>query len=428
MNLSDIDHELIWHPYTPITQEGRNITIVKAKGVHLYDDVGNKYIDAISSWWLNIHGHSNQYIAEKIAKQAQELEHVIFAGFTHPPAVELAERVLSHLPNNQSKVFYSDNGSTAVEVALKMAFQYWHNKNKPKTRVIALEGAYHGDTFGAMSVGARSAFNAPFTPFLFEVDFIECPLPGKEEKALEQLKSLVDKGDVASFIFEPLLQGAAGMRMYSPEILDEMIHYCWSKGVLTIADEVMTGFGRTGTFFATDQVKNKPDIICLSKGLTGGTMALSITSCTQEVYVAFWGDVAREGDRAQYKTFFHGHSFTANPIACAASLASLDLLQKEECIINIRRIGEKHREFADSLKGKPGIKEVRQTGTVLAIEYDTSGKTNYFNDLRGRLYGYFLDRGILLRPLGNVIYIMPPYCITDEELDYIYTSIREFKP
>jgi len=426
MNLSDLDHELIWHPYTPISHEGRNITIVKAKDVHLYDDVGNKYIDAISSWWVNIHGHGNPYIAEKVAQQAAELEHVIFAGFSHPPAIELADRVLSHLPENQSKVFYSDNGSTAVEVALKMAFQYWYNKGKLRKKAIALEGSYHGDTFGAMSVGARGVFTDPYLPFLFDVEFIDCPLLGKEEKALNALKKIVDSGDVASFIFEPLVQGTAGMRIYSAEVLNEMITYCQQKGVLTIADEVMTGFGRTGTFFAMDQVKTKPDIICLSKGLTGGTMAMGITSCTQEIYVAFWGDIAREGERAKYKTFFHGHSFTANPIACAASLASLDLLQKEECIINIRRIGEKHKEFAEKIRGKAGVRDIRYKGTIFAMEFDTHDK-GYFSDLSGQLYGYFLDRGILMRPLGNVIYLIPPYCIMDEDLDYIYTAIRELK-
>lgn len=426
MNISDLDHELVWHPYTPLSHEGRNITIVKAKDTHLYDDVGNKYLDAISSWWVNIHGHGNQYIADRVARQAEQLEHVIFAGFTHPPAVELADRVLNHLPENQSKIFYSDNGSTAVEVALKMAFQYWYNKGRKKTKVIAFKQAYHGDTFGAMSVGARSAFTAPFTPFLFDVEYIECPIPGQEERALNQLKKILESNDVAAFIFEPLVLGTAGMQMYKPEVLDEMLRLCISSSVLTIADEVMTGFGRTGTFFAMDQVKTKPDMICLSKGITGGTMAMGVTSCTQEIYVAFWGDVAREGERAQFKTFFHGHSYTANPISCAAALASLDLLEKEECITNIRRIGEKHKEFAEKLKGKPGIKEVRCKGTIIAIEFDT-GKSGYFSDLRAQLYGYFLDRGILLRPLGNVIYILPPYCITDEELDYVYTAIREFK-
>jgi adenosylmethionine-8-amino-7-oxononanoate aminotransferase len=417
------DRDSVWHPFTAITHDSENIPIVRAEGVWLHAADGKRYMDAISSWWVNLHGHAHPYIAQRVAEQAATLEHVMFAGFTHEPAVELASRLLGHLPAQYSKVFYSDNGSTAVEVALKMAFQYWFNEDAPRTRVIALEDAYHGDTFGAMAVGGRGVFTEPFDPFLFHVDFILAPVPGREEEALARLEALLLKGDVASFIFEPLVLGTAGMQVYSAAVLDRMIALCQKHGVLTIADEVMTGFGRTGTLFATDQCTHRPDLICLSKGITGGFLPMGVTICTEAIYKAFW---LRDDAKGRMRTFLHGHSYTANPMACAAAVASLDLLEQDTTWDSIRRITAKHEEFSHEALKLNGVAAVRHKGVILAIEYRTPQHTGYFNSLRDRLYDHFMQRGIVLRPLGNIIYILPPYCITDQELDTIYQAIRAF--
>lgn len=413
-SLAERDRELIWHPYTQMKNAGMPVPIVRGEGVYLIAEDGKRYIDAISSWWVNIHGHAHPHIAEKVAEQLKILEHVIFAGFTHPAAVDLAERLLKILPSEQAKVFYSDNGSTAVEVALKMCFQYWSNQNIEKTKVLAFKNSYHGDTFGAMAVSARSAFTRPFDDLLFEVNFID--LPDKEN--IEQLKSYISSisNELSAFIFEPLVQGSGGMLMYEPEYLDQLILHCRTEGILTIADEVMTGFGRTGKLFASDHLQEKADLMCFSKGLTGGTMALGVTTCTQKIYEAFLSD-------DKLKTLFHGHSFTANPVACAAALASLDILLEKETISSINRIEVSHQRFAEQIKNHPKIRDVRQTGTILAIEWDSSAGTSYFSGLRDSLYNFFLSEGVILRPLGNIIYILPPYCISDQELDIVYSKI-----
>lgn len=409
------DLDAIWHPYTQMKTAALPIPIVKGEGVYLYTEDGKKLIDAISSWWVNIHGHSHPYIAQKAFEQLQTLEHVIFAGFTHPQAVTLAENLLSILPKNQQKIFFSDNGSTAVEVALKMCLQYWYNKGEQRQKILAFKNAYHGDTFGAMAVSGRSAWTAPFDALLFEVEFID--LPNKEN--IEQIKSQISnlKSDLACFIFEPLIQGSGGMLMYEAQYLDELMAHCQQEKVLTIADEVMTGFGRTGKLFATDHTQHKADIMCFSKGLTGGTMALGITSCTQEIYDAFLSD-------DKMKTLFHGHSFTANPLACAVANASFDILMKPETIQNIQRIEKKHQAFKAEIKDHPKLKDVRQTGTIIAMEWNTDG-TSYFHSIRDTLYQFFLEQDLILRPLGNIIYIMPPYCISNEDLDYIYAQIKK---
>jgi adenosylmethionine---8-amino-7-oxononanoate aminotransferase len=396
------------------------IAITRGEGALLYDVHGKAYIDAISSWWVNLHGHSHPHIAEKVSAQLRTLEHVIFAGFTHSPAVELAEKLAGKLPGDQRRIFYSDNGSTAVEVAIKMALQYWVNRGEPRNKVIALKGAYHGDTFGAMSVSGRSAFTAAFEPFLFDVEFIDVPSKGKFPAALDQMSELLQKhgNNIAAFIFEPLVQGASGMIMYEEAALEALMGLCRESRVLLIADEVMTGFGRTGRFFATDHLSEKPDIYCLSKGLTGGTMALGATSCTEEIYAAFLS-------KDKLKTFFHGHSFTANPLACSAGLASMELMEKKETWEAIREIESMHSEFS-AILNTFGIKDVRQKGTILAIELETGEDTSYFNRKGASIYRFFLDRGILLRPLGNIIYILPPYCIKKEELEQVYNSITEF--
>ena len=415
-SLVERDRDLIWHPYTQMQNAAPPIPIVRGEGVYLFTEDGKKYIDAISSWWVNIHGHSHPYIAQKVAEQLLRLEHVIFAGFTHPGAIELAERLIDILPSGQSKVFYSDNGSTAVEVALKMCFQYRSNLGDPRNKVLAFNNSYHGDTFGAMAVSSRSAFTQPFEKLLFEVEFIDVPDAGN----IEELKKYISEvaSDLAAFIFEPLIQGAGGMQMYEAQCLDELILHCKKNGILTIADEVMTGFGRTGKLFASDHLSEQADLMCFSKGLTGGTMALGLTTCTEEIYNAFLSD-------DKLKTLFHGHSFTANPVACSAALASLDLLLNKETINNIERITQSHHEFRNKIKDHPKLKNIRQTGTILALEWESTGETSYFNNLRDKLYNFFLDQGIILRPLGNILYVLPPYCISSEQLNYVYLKIEE---
>jgi len=416
MSLIERDLAVIWHPYTQMKTARPPVPIVKGEGTCLYSEDGKKYIDAISSWWVNIHGHSHPYIAQKVAEQLNKLEHAIFAGFTHPGAVELAERLLAILPANQAKAFYSDNGSTAVEVAIKMCLQYWYNKGEQRTKILAFKNAYHGDTFGAMSVSGRSAFTAAFDSLLFEVEFIDLPSADN----IESIKSLISgmRNELSCFIFEPLVQGSAGMIMYEAAHLNELMAHCRQEKVLLIADEVFTGFGRTGKAFASSHVQVQPDIMCFSKGLTGGTMAFGLTTCTREIYNAFLSD-----DRM--KTLFHGHSYTANPVACAAALASLDLFLEPSTQENINRIADNHRAFAAKVTGHRSLKTTRQTGTILALEWETGNNTSYFSSLRDKLYDYFLDAGIILRPLGNIVYILPPYCITNAELDYIYSTIEQ---
>ncbi len=411
------DKEYIWHPFTQMKTAGDPVLIQKAEGALIYDENGRAIIDAVSSWWVNVHGHAHPYIANKIHQQLLTLEHVIFAGFTHKPAIELAERLLKHLPH-QSKIFFSDNGSTAVEVGMKMCLQYFHNKKEKRHTIVALENAYHGDTFGAMSAGGDDGFNDPFKRHMFQVERILPPTPENLNQSIEQLKKIVEKGDVCCFIFEPLVQGTAGMMMYTPDALDQLIQICKENNVLCIADEVMTGFYRTGKMFASDYLKQKPDITCLSKGLTGGTLPLSITTCTEDVYSAFLSE-------DKMKTFFHGHSFTGNPIGCAAALASLDLFEREETQKNISRLVQSHRAFKNKIQEHSKAENVRQQGTIIALNFKTDSETSYFNSIRDRLYDYFMDKGILLRPLGNVIYFMPPYCITPEQLSKVYSAIEK---
>jgi adenosylmethionine-8-amino-7-oxononanoate aminotransferase len=420
VTLLEKDKNYIWHPFTPLEVEEDPIVIESAQGVYLYTADGKKIIDAISSWWVNLHGHSNPVIAKAISEQARRLEHVIFAGFTHEPAITLAENLLSVLPKNQSKIFFSDDGSTAVEVGLKMAMQYWHNKGiQTKTKIIALEGAYHGDTFGAMSVGARDVFNLAFNRYLFNVDFIDFPSKQNEEKLLSDFRKLVSREDVAAFIFEPLVQGAAGMRMYSPQILDQLISIANEYEVICIADEVFTGFGRTGRFFACDYLKNRPDIFALSKGITGGSLPLGATSCSSKIASAFQSSESS-------RTLYHGHSYTANPIACAAGNASFKLLISPECKSAIETINKSLENFKANVSGFSVIKDVRVCGTILAIELMTNDTSSYYNPIRKKIYSHFLSKGILVRPLGNVIYIVPPYVISEKELQSIQTEIVQF--
>ena len=416
-DLATRDGAVIWHPFTQMQTAPLPIPIVRGQGSILYGADGREYLDMISSWWVNLHGHAHPHIAQRVSEQLQTLEHVIFADFTHPSAVELAERLLAILPQNQTKVFYSDNGSTAVEVALKMAFQYWYNLGKPRRKIVALENAYHGDTFGAMAVGGRSAFTAPFVPFLFDVEYLTLPEAGQETDVLKQAESLFTD-DIAAFIVEPLIQGAGGMIMHEPSLLDSLFRLARRQGTLVIADEVMTGFGRTGRLFASDYLDEKPDLMCLSKGITGGTMALGATTCTQAIYDAFLST-------DKHKTLFHGHSFTANPLACAAALASMDLLLLPETQASIQRIAQRHTHFADQLATQPTVATIRQRGTILAFDLQAGEQTSYFNNIRDTAYQFLVDHGILMRPLGNVLYLMPPYCTTDEQLTYTYQQINQ---
>ncbi len=417
-SISNRDSQVIWHPYTPMKVWPEAIGIVRGEGVYLFDEEGNKYIAAISSWWVNLHGHSHPYIAQKVNEQMMMLEHCIFAGFTHEPAVRLAERLLEILPGNMARIFYSDNGSTAVEVALKMAIQYWGNKGVNRKKIVAIENAYHGDTFGAMAVSGRSAFTAAFTDLLFDVVFIPFPSVGHEAASIAALEDALADGSVAAFIAEPLVQGSAGMQMYSTDTLDQYFCMCRKYGALIIADEVMTGFGRTGPLFACGQVVTAPDIVCLSKGLTGGAMPMGVTAAALEIFDAFYDD-----DRT--KMLYHGHSYTANATICAAALASLDLLLEDGCVKSRKRIEAAHAAFAVTLKAHASIGDIRQTGTILAIELKTD-TPSYHNNLRDEIYKFFISKRIILRPLGHIIYILPPYSITDGELEYVYECIREF--
>lgn len=423
MKYTDIqqnDKQFVWHPFTHLKYAEMPIQIVKGEGAYFYDAEGNKLLDGISSWWVNLHGHCHPYISQKVSEQLHTLEHAIFSAFTHEPAVKLAERLIGHLPENQSKIFYSDNGSTAVEVGLKMVLQYWHNQGISKRKFIAFENAYHGDTFGGMSVGARNVFNNAFENLLFDV--IHIPLP--DDDNMEQIKEVlqgwfINHNDIAGFIFEPLVQGAAGMLMYEAKYLDELIALCKENKVLCIADEVMTGFGRTGEFFASNYLSNKPDIICLSKGLTGGYMPLGVTSCAQFIYNSCVSD-----DKT--KTFFHGHSYTANPTACSAGLASLDLMEKEETWAQIAMISKLNQKFVIKLKNHPKLKDVRSKGTILALEINTEEHTHYLNNSSESIASYFLNKGIIVRPLGNILYIIPPYCITENEIKHVYKVMEQF--
>ena len=391
------------------------VPIVKGSGSLLFAEDGSSYIDAISSWWVNLHGHAHPYIAEKIYQQALQLEQVIFAGFTHEPAVRLAERLMPLLPGNMSRIFYSDNGSTSTEVALKMSIQYWWNKGETgRKKILAFKNAYHGDTFGAMSVSDRSVFTLAFHDHLFEVIFIDTPT----NENIGEIKATIDQHskEIAAFIYEPLVQGAGGMKMYDAYLMNELLNTVKLADIICIADEVMTGFGRSAKFFASEHLNNKPDIICLSKGLTGGTMALGVTASNNKIYEAYVND-------DKYKTFFHGHSFTANPLACTAALASLDLLEKKDCLIKIEWITELNQQFASQLKNNPLIKDLRTLGTILAFEI-TQGKDEYLNTISSVITKMAMEMGVYIRPLGNTVYIMPPYCITEEELQKVYTVVQ----
>lgn len=396
----------------------------RGSGVWLELEGGRRVIDAISSWWVNLHGHARPEIAEAIYRQASELEHVIFAGYSHDPAERLADVLVGALPVGLEKVFFSDNGSTAVEVAIKMAVQASHNRGQPKTRIAAFEGAYHGDTFGAMAAGATSVFNAPFENMFFEVDRLPYPdtwvgdrdAAMKEEAALQNIRSYLNQyaDEVAMVLIEPLIQGAGGMRMVHSSFLRALERLCRDYGVLLGFDEVMTGFGRTGELFACIKAGIRPDIICLSKGITGGFLPLAVTVTTAEVFDAF-----HSIDPA--KALYHGHSYTANPLGCAAALASWDILTKDQLF---KTFETRYKPYINTLVKHEKVDRIRNCGTIFAFDVK-SDQGGYFDGLGPRLKQAFAASSVLLRPLGNTLYVMPPYVISNKELETVFETIQE---
>ena len=418
MNIIEKDRQYLWHPYTQHKTSATPIAIVKGKDALLWDENGKEYIDAIASWWVNPFGHSNTFIADAIYKQLTTLEHVLFGGFTHEPAVKVAEKLIPMLPSNQQKLFFSDNGSTAVEVAIKVALQYFYNKGEKRTTIIAFEDAFHGDTFAAMAASGISFYTQAFQGMFIDVQRIPVPTLGNEQASFDALKAVIQSHSCAGFIFEPLVQGAAGMVMYAPESLDKLIEICTENKVLTIADEVMTGFGKTGKNFACDYLQQKPDMMCLSKALTGGTIPMALTTFTQELFDAFYDDDIN-------KALFHGHTFTANPTGCAAALASMELLEQPEMQANLQRINQQHLAFQEKIKSHARVVITRVLGVIFALEIKSDSDNSYYGTMRTKLYNFFIDKGVILRPVGNIVYILPPYIMTNEQLQKVYSIIEE---
>jgi adenosylmethionine-8-amino-7-oxononanoate aminotransferase len=404
----------IWHPFTQHALIPDATLVSRGQGAWLETDKG-RLLDAISSWWVITHGHRHPRIIEAIKRQADELDQVIFAGFTHQPAEDLARALIGIAPRGLSHVFYSDSGSTSVEVALKMALGFWKNQNKARTRIIALEHAYHGDTVGTMSAGARGVYNAAYDPLLFNVVRLPFPSPGNEQQTLDLLKTAAK--DAAALLVEPLILGAGGMLIYPPEVLRALATICRRNGALLIADEVMTGFGRTGTLFACKQAGVSPDILCLAKGLTGGSVPLAATLCTAEIFDAHYST-----DRS--RTFFHSSSFTANPIACAAARANLEIWRDEPVAERVAALGALQEERLARFRTDKHFENVRRLGTIAALDLKVSDP-GYLAGVTLELTRFFQARGLLLRPLGNTLYVMPPYCITAEELDLVYDGIAQ---
>ncbi|HVJ77796.1 MAG TPA: adenosylmethionine--8-amino-7-oxononanoate transaminase, partial [Hyphomicrobium sp.] len=405
----------VWHPFTQHGLEPAMLPIARAEGAWLEATDGRRIFDGISSWWVITHGHRHPKIIRAIAEQAAKLDQVIFAGFTHEPAETVARELLKIVPPGLAHVFFSDSGSTSVEVALKMALGYWRNISQPRTRILALEHAYHGDTIGTMSAGARGVFNAAYEPLLFDVGRIPYPKPHHAQPTFDALEIACRKGDVAALICEPLILGAGGMLMYEPDTLKEMHRICKAHDVLFIADEVMTGFGRTGTIFACEQAGISPDILCAAKGLTGGSIPLAVTLCSAPIY-----DAHLSKDRA--RTFFHSSSYTANAIACAAAVANLNVWRTEPVVERILALSQNQALCLKALDAR--FANVRQLGTISAFEL-SNVQPGYLADVALTLRAQLLERGVLLRPLGSTVYVMPPYCTTYDELKFVYSAIVE---
>lgn len=414
MNLQERDKKHLWHPLTQHQLHPDHLAIVKAKDALLFDEKGNTYIDGIASWYTCMYGHANDYIITKLHEQMKQLDHVVFAGFTHEPAIKLSEVLIEILPANQQKIFFSDNGSTSVDVAIKMALQYHFNRDKTRSKIIALEDGFHGDTFGAMSVSSLSVYNGPFEEFFIDVDRIPVPTKENFENVKQRLIELLETDNVAAFIYEPMVQGAAAMKMYDASLFDELLQIAKSKNALCIADEVMTGFGKTRKYFASEYLSIQPDIMCLAKSLTGGMTPMAITTCSQDVYNAFLSDDLGKG-------FFHGHTYSANPIACTAALAGIELLQSEVYQNHIARITQSHSDFDARIKNHPKVARTRQLGVIYAL--DLNVEMERYGDLRYKLFNFFMENGVCLRPLGNTIYILAPFVIKDVELQKVYEVI-----
>ena len=408
----------VWRPFTQHALEPDPPRIVRAEGAYLHDADGRKILDAISSWWVTTHGHRHPAVTAAIREATETLDQIIFAGLTHEPAEALARELLALAPAGLAHVFFSDSGSTAVEVALKMALGTFRNRGDVgRVRVAALDGGYHGDTIGAMSIGARGVFNAAYDPLLFDVERIPFPQPGAEQVALDALERAGRGGSLAALIVEPLVLGAGGMRTYRPQALAELARVARAAGALVIADEVMTGWGRTGTLFACEQAGLSPDILCTSKGLTGGAVPLAATLATDEIFEAHWSQ-----DRS--RTFFHSSSYSANPIACAAALANADVWRNEPVVERIAVLGAAQAFRVARFDGDRRFRNARVCGTIAAVDLAVPD-AGYLSDVGPKLRAFFLARGLLVRPLGDVVYLMPPYCVTEAELDRLYDAIFE---
>ncbi len=418
------DERYIWHPYTQMQLVSRAIGVERGEGAYLYLADGRRALDGISSWWVTLHGHVHPKIAAAIAEQAAKLEQVIFAGFTHEPAARLAQKLVAIMPAGLDKVFFSDDGSTAVEVSIKMCLQFWRHRGESRTEILALEHAYHGDTFGAMAVSARSPFTAPFDELLFQVERLPFPSPPSQWEAgfsdaettfLDALLEAGKRQTAAAFIYEPLLLGSGGMLTWRPRVLQEALAIAKHYKILTIADEVLTGFGRTGTMFASEQAEGNPDLMTLSKGITGGFLPMGMTLATSEIFNAFLSN-----DRK--RTLFHGHSYTGNPISAAAAVASLEIFEEEPVFERINAIARSHSALGPTLARKHNL-QFRQIGTVAAFEPQKSA--GYLSTKSLEWGKRALDQGLLVRPLGDTIYLLPPYATTPEDLEFAYATIDQ---
>lgn len=407
----------IWHPFTQHALRGEMTKVVRADGAYLHTADGRRIIDAISSWWVVTHGHCHPHIVSAIQEQAGKLNQIIFAGYTHDPAEELAAQLLKLAPRGLDYVFFSDSGSTSVEVALKMALGYWHNIGQQRRRIVVMQHSYHGDTVGAMSVGARGVFNAAYGPLLFDVTSIPFPARGREQATLAALESACRNEMPAAFIVEPLILGAGGMLMYPAWVLTVMKRICEASDVLFIADEVMTGWGRTGSLFACEQANVTPDIACYSKGLTGGALPLAVTLCRAHIFDAHYS-------KDRMRTFYHSSSYTANPVACAAAKANLDLWWHRDSRERAASLAAMQERAIEPFRADARFENVRRSGTITALDLKT-GDGGYLADIGPKLQAFFNDRNLLLRPLGNTIYVMPPYCVTAADLDEIYAGISD---
>ncbi|WP_031427021.1 adenosylmethionine--8-amino-7-oxononanoate transaminase [Flavimarina sp. Hel_I_48] len=416
MTLKERDGKHIWHPLTQHKLHPYAMPIVKAKGALLYDENGKEYIDAVSSWYTAMYGHCNDFIIERAHKQMQQLDQIIFSGFTHEPAVELSEKLMAILPDNQAKLMFNDNGSTATEIGIKMALQYHHNTGNQRKTMLAFENGFHGDTLGAMSVSGLSVYNGPFEAFFIDVKRIPLPNGENEAEILQQIEDFHKDSPLAGFIYEPLVQGAAGMKMYKAEHVEGILQKCKELEIITVADEVMTGFGKTGSYFASDFIAIKPDVICLSKALTAGMVPMGITTCTQQIFDAFYDDDIGKG-------LFHAHTYSGNPIACAVALAGIELLQSEEIQQNIKAIEAWHREFALEIKNHPKVQSIRQQGVIFALDLNIAMER--YGDLRYKIFNFCMEEGVFLRPLGETIYILAPYVTTKAQMQKIYAVLRK---